>query len=285
MTEAWAVVRNGAVTELHDADLIVPWWSFTKTAIAAACLALVRDGVLALDEPLPNRPYSLRQLLEHRAGLPEYGELSAYHEAVARGDDPWPVASLFERVGADRLRYEPGTGWGYSNVGYAIARQLLESMTGQGLDDALQRLVLKPLGVNAWVAQERRDLEGVIMGEATAYHPGWVYHGLLVGSVKEAALLLDGIIAGDLLPKELREEMLAPLVIGGPIPGRIWTVPGYGLGIMTGATSRDLSIAGHTGGGPGSSIAVYQAGAETSAYFTTNDPARSEGRAAELLST
>lgn len=283
MTEAWAVVKNGAVVDQHHADLVVPWWSFTKTAIAAACLALVRDGALHLEAPLPNRPYSLRQLLQHRAGLPEYGELPAYHEAVARGDEPWPVASLLERVGADRLRYEPGTGWGYSNVGYLIARQLLEDATGQGLDEALRSLVLAPLGVKARIARERGDLAAVAMGEATAYHPGWVYHGLLVGSVKDAALLLDGLMAGDLLPEGLRDEMLAPFVIGGPIPGRIWTVPGYGLGIMTGETSRGFSIAGHTGGGPGSSIAIYGARTQTAALFATADAALSEDRVVKLL--
>jgi CubicO group peptidase (beta-lactamase class C family) len=284
VTEAWVVVENGAVVDRHNADLIVPWRSFTKTAIAVACLALVRDGVLALDGPLRDRAYTLRHLLQHRAGLPEYGELSAYHDAVARGDEPWSVAMLLERVEADRLRYDPGEGWGYSNVGYLIARQILETASGQGLDGALRRLVLEPLDIHARIARERRDLESVTMGVATAYHPGWVYHGLLVGSVADAALLLDRIVAGALLPRELCQEMLSPYVLGGPIPGRIWTVPGYGLGIMAGDTSQGLSIAGHTGGGPGSCIAVYRAGAKTSAFFTTENAAHAEGRAVELLS-
>ncbi len=51
MTEAWVVIENGIVTEDHGADLTVPWWSFTKSVLAAAALVLVRDGVLVLDEP------------------------------------------------------------------------------------------------------------------------------------------------------------------------------------------------------------------------------------------
>ena len=77
----------------------VPWWSFTKTVIAAGALALVRDGQLALDEPLANRPYSLRQLLQHRAGVTNYGELPAYHDAVARGGQ-----ALEESVPVTRVR-------------------------------------------------------------------------------------------------------------------------------------------------------------------------------------
>ena len=33
------------------------------------------------------------------------------------------------------------------------------------------------------------------MGSAEGYHPGWVYHGLLVGPVEDAALLLDRLLA------------------------------------------------------------------------------------------
>ena len=64
-----------AVVTSDGEAIDVPWWSFTKTVLAAAALALVRDGRLALDEPLPGRPYTLRQLLQHRAGLTDYGRM------------------------------------------------------------------------------------------------------------------------------------------------------------------------------------------------------------------
>jgi len=83
VSEAWAVVENGVVVEAHNADRSVPWWSFTKTVLAAATLVLVRDGLVELDEPLRRQPYTLCHLLQHRAGLAEYGWFPAYHEAVA----------------------------------------------------------------------------------------------------------------------------------------------------------------------------------------------------------
>lgn len=72
------MVVDGEVTaSQQDSDLRVPWWSFGKTVIAAAALVLVRDRVLALDDAIDGQAYTLRQLLQHQAGLADYGPLPA----------------------------------------------------------------------------------------------------------------------------------------------------------------------------------------------------------------
>ncbi len=165
--------------------------------IAAAALALVSLGRLHLDEPIEGREFTLRQLLGHRAGLRDYGPLAAYHAAVTAGENPWPRAELLERVQADTLAFKPGKGYGYSNVGYMLVRELVEQAAGAPLDDALARLVLQPLGiVGARVANVPADLDGTAWGNATRYHPGWVYHGLLIGPAAAAAMLLHRLLAG-----------------------------------------------------------------------------------------
>jgi CubicO group peptidase (beta-lactamase class C family) len=179
------LIREGAVVTRNGAAADVPWWSFSKTVIAAAALALVRDGRLVLDEPLPDRPYTLRQLLQHRAGLAEYGRLPAYHEAVGRNEDAWPADEMLARTAADRLVYEPGKGWGYSNIGYYFIRRLIEQTTGHAFGDAFDDLVLKPLGiVGVRFAADRAHY-------SPEFDPRWVYHGLLVGPIAQAALLLQ----------------------------------------------------------------------------------------------
>jgi CubicO group peptidase (beta-lactamase class C family) len=248
---AHVLVREGAVVTSNGDAADVPWWSFSKTVIAAAALALVRDGRLALDEPLPDRRYTLRQLLQHRAGLTEYGRLPAYHEAVARNEDAWPADEMLARTAADRLVYEPGKGWGYSNIGYYFIRRLIEQATSHLLGDALDDLVLKPLGIaGVRFAADRAHYP-------PEYDPRWVYHGLLVGPLQQAALLLQRLLVGDLLPPSLLSAMCDRYLVGGPIAGRPWKTPSYGLGLMIGETTSGEVIAGHTGGGPGSAIAVY----------------------------
>jgi len=253
-----ATVEGGRLTDFDRRSLPVPWWSLTKTAIAAAALALVGDGRLTLDEPLNARPYTLRQLLQHTAGVPEYGALAAYHEAVSRRDAPWSVEELLRRVVADRLLFAPGRGWTYSNVGYLFVRGLIENEMGKRFDIALRRLVFEPLGVpEVTLAREPADLDGTAWGNQSRYHPGWVYHGLAVGTPAEAALFVDRLIAGQLLPAELLRAMLEVHPVGGPIAGRPWQSPGYGLGIMVDAASPRGRCMGHTGGGPGSVAASF----------------------------
>ena len=251
------VVERGALVEDRGAATVVPWWSFTKTVMASAALGLVRDGRLTLDAPLPGRAFTLRQLLQHRAGVANYGGLADYHAAVARDEDPWPVATLLERAEADRPRYPPGQGWEYSNIGYLLVRELIEQTCGDDLDTALRRLVLGPLGITGpHLALTRADLTDVAMG-GRSYHPGWVYHGLMVGRLADAALLLDRLLTGELLPTELHATMRQRHPLGGPIAGRPWAELGYGLGLMCGTALDGRSVLGHTGGGPGSDIAVY----------------------------
>ena len=257
METSFAVVENGALAESRDAETVVPWWSFTKTVIAAAALALVRDGRLALDAPLPGRAFTLRQVLRHQAGVAEYGALADYHAAVARDEEPWPVATLLARAEADRLRYPPGEGWIYSNIGYLFVRTLIEQTVGQDFDAALRTLVLAPLGIaGPRIAMTRADLADVAMGRS--YHPGWVYHGLMVGRLADAALLLDRLLTGDLLPPALHDAMRRAYTIAADAREGRWHTARYGLGLMCGIARGGAAVMGHTGGGPGSAIAVYR---------------------------
>jgi len=269
-----------------------PWWSLTKTVLAAAALVLVADGRLSLDASMRGRPFTLRHLLQHRSGLPEYGRLTAYHEAVANGKMPWTRGELLRRVQADKPIFEPGQGWAYSSIGYMLVRELIEDAACEELGAALKGLVLAPLGLaNVELARYPADLAATAWGNPAGYHPGWVYHGLLVGSAASAALLLHRLLGGALLPAALLCEMLSPHPVGGPVPGRPWRTAGYGLGLMIGIGETGAAYVGHTGGGPGSTAAIYQRGPErhrsgprrtAAAFARTADPALVERRAMTL---
>jgi CubicO group peptidase (beta-lactamase class C family) len=265
---ASALAQRGRLMVKRGNVLPAPWWSLTKTAIAAAALVLVERGDLELDAPLASAPYTLRQLLQHSSGLPDYGGMAAYHDAVARGDEPWSDTDLLSRVRAHELRTPPGERFAYSNVGYLLVRRTVESTTGLALDVALRDLVFGPLGVPAVaLARTPADLEQTAWGNARRYHPGWVCHGLAVGSVAQAALFVGRLLTGGLLGEALLAAMTERFPVHhAPLPGRPWVKPGYGLGLMVDLDTPLGRAYGHTGGGPGSTAAAY--------YFPDLDPPR-----------
>ena len=168
-----AAVEDGRLRDPEADSPSVPWWSLTKTALAAAALVLVAGGSLALDRPLAGRPFTLRQLLQHTAGVPDYGGLRDYHEAVARGDAPWSAERLLRSVDAERLLFPPGEGWAYSNVGYLLVRHLVEQAATEDIDAALRRLVFAPLGLaGVRLAREPADLAATAWGNAAGYGLG-----------------------------------------------------------------------------------------------------------------
>jgi CubicO group peptidase (beta-lactamase class C family) len=245
--------------EISADRLCVPWWSFTKTALAAAALHLVARGQSRLDEPVGSRPYTLRQLLQHRAGVPNYGDLASYREAVRRGEKPWEIEQLLDRVAADRLDFNPGEGWHYSNVGYLFVRQFIEKTVGREIGSALRYLVFDALGLDSVrLATSASDLAGTAWGNRTEYDPAWVYHGLLIGTPGDAARFLHSLMSGKVLPPELLTEMTSRHPIGErALPGRPWETTGYGLGLMIGRMAAAGTAMGHSGVGPGSVSAVY----------------------------
>lgn len=238
--------------------LLFPWWSVTKTAIAICALRLAEQGRLDLDAPLPGQPFTLHQLLTHRAGLPDYGSLPSYHAAVRADEAPWPRDVLVEAVLAQGQLFAPGQGWRYSNLGYLLARERIEAVTGRGLGELVAALIAAPLGLaSVALAQTRAQFAQTAWLAAGRYHPGWVYHGCLIGTAPDAARMMQALFAGRLLRTESLSRMRKTHPLGGALPGRPWTEHGYATGLMSGRAGAAGRAIGHSGAGPFSVNAVY----------------------------
>lgn len=83
-------------------------------------------------------------------------------------------------------------------------------------------------------------------------------HGLLIGTPSSAALFLDRLLAGHLLPAPLLAAMREAHPLAFADPERPWKLASFGLGLMIGIGEPPGQYIGHTGGGPGSTSAVYQ---------------------------
>ncbi|WP_353646218.1 serine hydrolase domain-containing protein [Mesorhizobium sp. WSM2239] len=286
---AW-ITADGAVNSTGSVSSAFPWWSFTKTVMAICALRLFEDGQLDLDAQLRDKPYTLRQLLQHRSGLPDYGPLKTYHEAVARNDTPWSRDRLLDAVGGDQLVFPPGSGWAYSNVGYMLVRETIEEITGRDLATTLRDMVFAPLPVpSVRLAATPADFSEVFWPDLRTYDPRWVYPGCLIGTPVDAAMVLHALLRGWILKPATLRSMLNRHDLGDAVPGRPWTACGYGLGLMSGLMGEAARAIGHSGAGPHSVNAVYHfpdlAVPITVATFTSGDtdgPAEAEAMSIAL---
>lgn len=257
-----------------------PIYSITKTFIATAILRLVATGDLGLDAPvraiLPGLPpaigagVTLRRLLNHTAGLPDYGGLPGYHDDLRRDPaTPWSDERFLALIAARGMRFLPGKGWAYANIGYLLLRRVLETATAGTFAQALDRLVIAPAGLReTTVLVTLDDMRALTPGYSTAlreddapedvsprYHPGWVSHGLVASTAADTARVLDALLRGDLVPEPFLGEMLAPVRVPGEHPP--FVDPSYGLGVMLDPGWPAGMLVGHGGGGPGYTTAAY----------------------------
>jgi CubicO group peptidase (beta-lactamase class C family) len=243
-----AINRGNGPAEAQSTALF-PWWSITKSVLAAAVLRLADQGRLSLDDFYQHRRYTIRQLLQHTAGLNTYGG-EPYRAAVAAGDPVWPVAELLARVNAERLIFNPGEGWAYSNVGYIFIRQLIEEKAGLAIDEALRMLVFGPMDIRRTrIATAPDELKQTFWGNPNGYDPNWVYHGLLIGPPSDAVDFLRRLFSEGFLSEGARSAMKTMHALGGGIAGRPWTRTGYGLGLMIGEMAGAGAAFGHSGVG------------------------------------
>ncbi|WP_127109455.1 serine hydrolase domain-containing protein [Pararhodobacter zhoushanensis] len=250
-----AIFGPDGMPDRDDAQ-IFPYWSFTKTALAITALSLAEDGVLDIDTPVLD--VTLRQLLTHTAGMPDYFTLPAYRQAVAHDEDPWPRERLIRDTLAQGRLFAPGAGWSYSNLGYLLAREAIETASGQSFATLFSTRIAKRLGLHtARLAETRDQFAAVHWPQAHHYHPGWVYHGCLIGTAADAARLLHGLFTGKLLSPSSLTQMMVTHPLGGALPGRPWTACGYAMGLMSGRMGAAGRGIGHSGGGPFSVNAVY----------------------------
>lgn len=276
VVEAGVGAADLAGTIPLDAGACFPVYSVTKTFIAAAVLRLVERGAVALDEPigtyLPDLPLptapTVRQLLRHTGGMADYGGMAEYHDEVRQHPErPWSDDEFLRRTLAARPAWQPGERFAYSNVGYMLLRLMLERQAGGSLGMALSTEVFEPLGLRETrVLASSEEMRGLTPGFSTqlgtgdapsdvvsAYHPGWVSHGLAASTAVELARAIDGLLAGRLFGGDLLAAMVEPVLVPETHP--LFIQPAYGLGLMIDAGVEGL-FAGHAGDGPGCSIGV-----------------------------
>lgn len=155
--------------------------SVAKAFSGAVALNLVRAGRLGLDDTiaqrLPEMPaawgaVTVRQMLNHTSGLPDYTKSRGFANQVA--SDPGGYVSpgtVIDWVRSDPLEFRSGSRYEYSNTDNIVVALIVESITGASYADALQEIVFGPAGLRQTSLPSKLALPNpFIHGYITAPH-------------------------------------------------------------------------------------------------------------------
>ncbi|WP_432519289.1 serine hydrolase domain-containing protein [Kineococcus sp. SYSU DK006] len=247
--------------------------STTKTFTAVAVLQLVGEGRVQLDAPvetyLPGlvrgqgvdgRAVSVRQLLQHTSGLPEYttafaGDFFAVRELYSDPRDLLDIALRQPAVDA------PGTRWQYCNTNYVLAGLLIQRVTGRPCTEEVTRRVIAPLqlrdtsfpaaGERGIAGEHPRgyhaDAPGAPQRDITDLDPSWAWSaGGLVSTLADLNRFYLALLGGRLLAPEQLRQMRTTVEAPGT-----WEGARYGLGLFSTPLSDGRLYWGHGGDIPG----------------------------------
>ncbi len=171
-------------------------FSITKTFTALAVLQLAQAGKIVLDKPvstyLPGFPYpniiTIEQLLSHTAGIPnplplKWIHLAEEHPGFKR--DPF-FAEVFKAH--PKLDFEPGTKFKYSNLGYVLLGQLVETVSGQPFEEYVKENIVERCGIDPSGLNFHLDPST----HAVGYHKWWSFGNALFGFLIDKSKFMGG---------------------------------------------------------------------------------------------
>ncbi len=146
--------------------------SLSKTFTAVSILKLQETGRISFEDTIqkfyPDFPYhgiTIRQLLSHRSGLPNYQY--AFDDSMKvnfyKREKPYPtnatIMHWFATVKPTPQRYNiPGRSFSYSNTNYMVLASIIEKLTGQDYETFVRKTIFEPLGMrHTYVATTHSD--------------------------------------------------------------------------------------------------------------------------------
>src|SRR5215467_5483210 len=140
--------------------------SFTKQFTAMCIMLLVHDGKLRYDDhltdifpefPAYGRSITVRNLLNHTSGLPDYEEILMKQypdtppEKIPQILDAGVLKLLEQQTSG---KFPPGSKWEYSNSGYATLAMIVEKVSGKPFGQFLHDRIFAPLHMDYTLAYE-----------------------------------------------------------------------------------------------------------------------------------
>ena len=248
--------------------------SNTKTFVAVVVMQLVQEGKVGLDEPIETylpglikgegidgSRITVRQLLQHTSGLPEYTDTTPGSGDIFQIKDHYiPPRDLLDTALGKPAAFEPGTQWKYTNTNYVVLGMLVERVSQRPVGEQIDQRIVKKLGLSHtyFPAPGEEKIRGTHpqgyhlsaggkLEDITEMDPAWAWAaGAMVSTPSELNTFFQAVFDGRLLSQASIDEMKKGVDTGAG--GAV-----YGLGLI----GTPLSCGG-TSWGHGGTIHGYQ---------------------------
>jgi D-alanyl-D-alanine carboxypeptidase len=139
--------------------------SITKTFIATVVLQLADEGRLNLDTPISSllpdvqlrmaNQIKVRDLLRHTSGIPNYTSDIGFLLQMFHNPASYPSEHEIIKFAEEHPRYfDPASlnasgslNWGYSNTNYTLLGMLIQSVTGNSIEEEIHERIVVPIGM------------------------------------------------------------------------------------------------------------------------------------------
>ena len=251
--------------------------SNTKTFVAVVVMQMVQEGKVGLDEPIETylpglirgegidgSKITVRQLLQHTSGLPEYTDTTPGSGDIFQIKDHYAQPrDLLDTALSKPAAFEPGTQWKYTNTNYIVLGMLIERVSQRPVGEQIDERIVKKLGLSHtyFPAPGEEKIRGThprgyhLNGEGklediTEMDPAWGWAaGAMVSTPSELNTFFQAVFDGRLLSQSSIDEMKKGVDASSRFgPGVV-----YGLGLI----GTPLSCGG-TSWGHGGTIHGYQ---------------------------
>jgi len=237
--------------------------SVTKQFTATAIMMLIRDGVVALGDPIGkfvNAPQAwsgitIQHLLTHTAGLKDRFETTTENRMYL----DYSTRQMFDAAARTPLDAAPGERWQYSDQGYFLLGMVIESASGKTYGDFLRERIFTPAGMtnttlHNWnlIVPQRADgytlIGERVIASRRRYQFGMTSHYGVLSTVRDMAKYDAALSAGTLLPATVLDQMWTPARLAGGGAAHIAGI-GYGFGwfLERFRGHREVHHAGSTG--------------------------------------
>lgn len=256
-----------------DTNAIFEWASVSKQFTAMTIMMLNEQGLLSYDDPvekyIPGLPYNgvtIRHLLNHTSGLPDYQTVMDAHwdkSSVAGNEEN---IEYLIRYRPER-NFAPGVKYEYSNTGYMLLASIAEKGSGKDFIELCHDRIFEPLAMDQTEIRTRSDkanLSAMALGhlfvpeKQTYVHadsfPAFNYSiwlgnrkgpGRVSGSASDLLKWDQALYTEKLVRKETLEEAYAPARLNNG------TASHYGFGWMLSHHPTLGKVVLHTGDNPG----------------------------------